>query len=39
MGFSGDLIWKVAAEVGNFTEVQGQIPLLSPPISIRSSGA
>ena len=26
MGFSGDLIWEVAAEVGNFTEVQGQIP-------------
>ena len=25
-GFSGDLIWKAAQEVGNLTEVQGQIP-------------
>ena len=27
-GFSGDLIWKAAPEVGNWTEleVQGQIP-------------
>ena len=25
-GFSGDLIWKAAPEVGNLTEVQGQIP-------------
>ena len=25
LGFSGDLIWKAAPEVGNLTEGQGQI--------------
>ena len=25
-GFSRDLIWKAVPEVGNLTEVQGQIP-------------
>ena len=28
-GFSGDLIWKVAPEVGNLTEVQGQMPYIT----------
>ena len=33
MDFSGDFIWNSTPEVGNLTEVQGQIPY-SPQLSI-----
>ena len=38
-GFSGDLIWKAAPEVGNLTKAQGQIPYY-PDLSLHGgSGA